>query len=109
SIPRSKQDIEYEDLFVVCKGNCDRNLQDRLHAQGYTTGWEEVADLFNPILFLKNMLTYMNMLYENPKRFSKKSHKRMKQIYIALAQRTLREVTDEDIERFKDLRLLDNW
>jgi hypothetical protein len=102
-----KAQTEYEKLFVVCK-ECDHHLQERLRAQGYTTSWEEVGDLFNPILFLKNMLTYMNMLYENPRRISEEVHKRMKEIYIALAQRTLREVTKEDIERFKDLRILDN-
>ena len=60
------------------------------------------------MLLLKNMLTYINVLYENPRRFSDEAHKRMKQIYIALAQRTLREVTEEDMERFKDLSILDN-
>jgi hypothetical protein len=102
STPVSKGEIEYEELFVVCKGECDRKLQARLGAQGYTTGWEEVADLFNPILFLKNMLTYMNMLRETPRRFSDQAHKRMKKIYVALAQRTLREVTKEDMQRFKE-------
>jgi hypothetical protein len=108
SIPVGKSGIEYEELFVACKGECDHNLQARLHARGYTTGWEEIADLFNPILFLKNMLTYMNQLHEDPRRFSDKAHKRMKQIYIALAQRTLREITKEDMERFKELRILDD-
>lgn len=95
-------------FFVVCKGQCDDDLQARLHAQGRTSGWEEVADLFNPILFLKNMLTYMNVLRANPRNYSDEVHQRLKQIYIALAQRTLREVTKEDMERLKDLRILDN-
>jgi len=108
SIRTEADENRYEELFVVCKGQCDHDLKARLYAQGRIDGWEEVADLFNPLLFLKNMLTYMNMLYENPHRFSADAHKRMKQIYIALAQRTLREVTKEDMERFKDLRILDN-
>jgi hypothetical protein len=53
------------------------------------------------------MLTYMNVLRADPQRYSDKVHKRMKEIYIALAQRTLREVTEEDVQRFKDLRILD--
>jgi hypothetical protein len=107
SIQTEADENRYEELFVVCKGQCDDDLQARLHAQGRTSEWEEVADLFNPILFLKNMLTYMNMLRENPRRYSDEVHQRMKQIYIAPAQRTLREVTNEDMERFKDLRILD--
>jgi hypothetical protein len=107
SIRTEADENRHEELFVVCKGQCDHDLQARLHAQGRTSGWEEVADLFNPIVFLKNMITYMNMLRENPRSYSDEVHRRMKQIYVALAQRTLREVTNEDMERFKDLRILD--
>jgi hypothetical protein len=99
--------VEYRELFVVCKGQCDERLQEKLLARGCTSGWEEVDDLMNPLLFLKNMLTYMNQLREDPRKVSDDVHKRMKEIYVALAQRTLREITKEDTERFKDLRILD--
>ncbi|KRR19835.1 hypothetical protein CQ14_39005 [Bradyrhizobium lablabi] len=75
---------------------------------GHATAWEELNDLFNPLLFLKNMLTYMNALRRDPKQFSDSVHDKTKEIYVALAQRTLREVTNEDMERFKSLRILDD-
>jgi len=49
------------------------------------------------------MLTYMNGLYAREDEYSPDAHKRMKDIYVALALRTLREVTKEDEERFRDL------
>jgi hypothetical protein len=90
-------------LHVVCKGDCDKTLERRLVAQGYLSRWEDIGDLINPIFFLKNMLTYMNSLYAREDEYSPNAHKHMKDIYIALAQRTLREVTKDDEERFREL------
>jgi hypothetical protein len=98
---------KYKELFVVCNGECDRQVQERIRSSGDYNSWESIADLCNPILYLKNMLTYMNQLHRAPSEFSEKAHSRMKDVYVSLAQRTLREVTKEDFERFKDLRILD--
>ena len=106
AVPVGEGELEYEELFVVCKGECDHALEAKLHARGYTSAWEEVDDLFNPLLFLKNMLTYMNMLRENPRRYSDKGHKRMKE-YTLRSPAHSTKVTREDLERFKDLRILD--
>ena len=56
-----------------------------------------------PARALKNMLTYMNGLHAREDEYSPNAHKRMKELYIALAQRTLREVTKEDEKRFHEL------
>jgi len=98
----------YRNVYVACKGECDRRLEGQLRAAGHGTSWEEINDLFNPLIFLKNILGYMNMLRRDPGQFSEEAHERMKEIYIALAQRTLRELTEEDIDRFKRLRILDD-
>jgi hypothetical protein len=98
---------KYQELYVCCKGACDAEMERGAARRGLTTQWEDVEDLCNPILFLKNTLTYMNMLRADPTQYSDAVHRRMKQIYMSLAQRTLREITDEDFERFKDLSVLD--
>jgi hypothetical protein len=95
----------YEKLFVVCKGRCDKTLEDRLDKTGLTTEWEDIGALCNPLLYLKNMLTYMNMLREKRYKISDDAHKRMKDIYMALAQRTLREVTAEDMSEFRNANM----
>jgi hypothetical protein len=98
---------KYRDLHVCCKGRCDQEMERRAERRGYTTQWEDIEDLLNPILFLKNTLSYMNMLRADSAQFSDEAHRRMMRIYMSVAQRTLREITDEDLERFKDLSVLD--
>ncbi len=93
----------FEKLFIACKGDCDAKLQARLGANGFTTSWEEIQDLTNPALYLKNFLTYMNSLHLRHDTYSTEAHDTMKNIYIALGQRTLREVTQDDEQRFNDL------
>jgi hypothetical protein len=88
---------------VVCKGACDRQLQDRLRARGQMTGWEDIGDLANPMIYLQNMMAYMNHLHAGHMTFSEEAHEAIKHVYIALAQRTLRELTDEDKKRFASL------
>lgn len=105
---RSLEKPSYRNLFVACNGDCDRTIQQRIRSRGGFDSWESISDLCNPILYLKNMLTYMNMLRADASDFSDAAHKRMKDIYVSLAQRTLREVTHEDQERFKALGILDD-
>jgi hypothetical protein len=99
---------QYSDVFVVCKGYCDDNLEKKLFREGYLTGWDDVGDLTNPILFLKSIMAYTNRLHNKSYIYTEKAHRKTKQIYMALAQRTLRDVTDEDMNRFRDLSILDD-
>lgn len=92
----------HDDVYIACKGACDHELQDRLKARGAMSAWQDIGDLTNPVFYLKNMMGYMNQLHEGRITFSDQAHEHLKQIYIALAQRTLRDVTEEDAERFKD-------
>ncbi len=101
AIPEADEKFDTtEDVLVVCKGECDTVLSQRLQAQGYTTGWKDIGDLCNPILFLRNILTYTNLLHSRDKTISATAHKKMKRIFMAAAQRVLREVTDEDRAHF---------
>ncbi|MDR3522061.1 MAG: hypothetical protein P4L54_10670 [Acidocella sp.] len=102
AMPKSKPN-HYEKLFISCKGQCDTTLQGRLGANGFMTSWEEIQDLTNPALYLKNFLTYMNALHSRHDTYSDEAHAVMKQIYISLGQRTLREVTQDDEQRYRDL------
>jgi hypothetical protein len=74
-MPKGKP-THYEMLFVACKGDCDAKLQARLGKQGFTTSWEEMQDLTNPVLYLKNVLTYMNALHLRHDTFSDAAHAR---------------------------------
>ena len=98
-----------ESIHVCCKGKCDKTLEGRLSAYGYTTGWEDVGDLLNPLYFLKNILTYTNQLYAGDQKYSKEAHAAMKRIYVRLGQRTLREVSVEDKKRVVELSMIEGF
>ena len=96
-----------ESVYVCCKGDCDDRLQTRLATQGYTTAWEDIGDLLNPLFFIKNMMTYMNQLYAGDCKYSKEAHDAIKHIFLCLAQRTLRELSLEDKKRVSDLAMIE--
>lgn len=107
--PIVEQDVQYEidDVFVACKGECDRKLEQLLHKKGFITQWEDIEDLCNPLGFLKKCMSYMNILYARKYKVSPKAHEKQKEVFIAIAQKVLREVTDEEKKRISDLSLLD--
>lgn len=108
--PVNQKDFkEIEDVFVVCKGMCDKKLEDMLYKKGYITQWEDIENLCNPLGFLKNFLGYMNALYSGRYKISQKAHKKQKEIYIAAAQKVLREITDEEREKIAWLSLLEGF
>jgi hypothetical protein len=94
-------------LYIACKDTCDHRLDQRLHNSGFGTSWEDLGDLCNPLLYIKNVLTYTNMLHSGQYTFTSQAHEKMKDVYLAVAQRTLREVTKEDEDRFKSLQILE--
>lgn len=49
-----------EEVHVVCKVSCDEKMSQRLQKKNYTTGWEDVEDFCNPIIYLKKTMEYMN-------------------------------------------------
>lgn len=93
----------HEEVFFVCKGECDALLGQRLQARERYTVWEDISDLCNPLLYLRNLVTYMNSLRSQEHTFSDEAHEKLKHLYIALAQRTLRDMSEEDVERFREL------
>lgn len=95
-----------QSVNIACKGQCTTDVETTLRGKGLTTGWEDIGDLINPVSYLKFYLTYMNQLKSNSAKYSENYHNQMKDLIIALSQRTLREVTTEDFERFMVLESL---
>ena len=92
-------------VFVVCRGECDHKLEKKLHREKFYTGWQGIEDICNPLGFLKYCISYMNILHAGEKKYSKKAHETMTNIFIALSQRVLREVSNDDRRRL--LQLID--
>ena len=90
-------------IHTVCKGVCDDKLEDKLRKRGLMTTWEDIDDLCKPIVFLRNMMTYTNMLRDENITIAAEAHEKIKCVFIAIAQRTLRETTLDDLKRFNTL------
>ncbi|WP_132254377.1 restriction endonuclease [Methylobacterium segetis] len=105
--PRAKQEYKY--LMVGCKGGCDRALSDQVHAEGLLDAWEDIGDLCNPLIYMKNICSYTNLLRSPRTKVSDQAHQKLLQIYIAISQRTLRDVTKDDEKRFRQIQILDEF
>ena len=96
-----------ESVHFVCKGDCDRGLDDRLHRNGLVTGWDDISDYCNPLIFMRRVTGYMNQMRNEPASYSKAAHDRLIEFYITVSQRTLRQTTDEDRQALKEAMEID--
>jgi hypothetical protein len=106
SIVRSADDGDDEevvDFYWACKGNCDTRITYAGAARGLATRWEDISDLANPAWYLRWILTTLNELRAGGVAWSDQAHESHKQFLIALGQRVLRELTEEERKRFDKL------
>lgn len=90
-----------EDDFVaivhfVCKGVCNQGLEDALYRRGLLTGWDDIADYCNPLIFMRRITGYINQMRNRPESYSKGAHDRLIEFYLTVSQRTLRQTHSED-------------
>ncbi|AWN46447.1 restriction endonuclease [Methylobacterium terrae] len=95
-------------VYAVCKGECDRRMDRMCHRQGFSTGWEDIDDLCNPLLYIKAIMAIMNRLRAKRDEYTDEAFSDLKNIFIAISQRTLREITEEDGERASQVIRLQN-
>ncbi|MFT3808379.1 MAG: hypothetical protein QM698_00515 [Micropepsaceae bacterium] len=96
-------DAQIENVYVCCKGDCDRALAAVERSRDRMTAWEDIGDLVCPLGFIRNVLAYANRLQSGSTKISAEAHRSMANIYAKLAQRTLRESNSEDGKRVSDL------
>lgn len=91
-------------VLIACKGTCDPGLEDRLFKKhGWITSWEDVSDLCNPLIYLRRLFAVTNRVREKPGEFSDEAFEEVKQVFSAIAQRTLRAPLPSDEERYRSL------
>lgn len=91
-----------DEAHVVCKGKCDDTVSAQIEGAGLVTAWQDVTDLYNPLLFLRFVIAYANQLHTGKKTFSEQAHGTMKDVIMAVAQRTLRDISKEDEDKFAE-------
>jgi hypothetical protein len=96
-----------DDVYVACKGSCDRTREAAAHKQGFSAPWCDLSDMVIPIEFLRWIMAMMNRIRSGEDRYSDEAYKKQKGILLAIAQKVLRFTTERERQRFHDLRLVE--
>lgn len=91
-------------VLYACKGECDQALVQRYRRAGQMDGWLELGDLSIPLEFMSRFFAMMNNIRDGEQRFSDEAYKEAKFVFVAMSQKVLRAMTDEEFERVKMLR-----
>lgn len=93
------------DVYVACKGTCDEQLQS-VYCGGTslsTAGWIALSDLVMPPVFMERILALLDQLGKDEVIYSAQALEKEEALFRALAQRTLREPTEGEIQRAKKI------
>lgn len=96
-----------EKIYWVCKNTrkknivCDSVLEKRYvkEKEGEYTRWEDIGDLVIPAYFLHYVLSTMNSIREGIIKYSDEANNSLRYLFMAIAQKTLRETTSDDKKR----------
>jgi len=91
------------DIYVACKGRCDRTLENYWYKHDGTTGWADINDLSSPPEYLRWSMAILNELHVGNVIYEGESFGKLKIILLRIAQTIVRQPTEEEMERFKEL------
>ena len=96
---------EIIDVYCACKtDSCDSVLEKQYWQNGeYLTSWEDLSDLVIPSWYLRNIFSVMNRIKDGEIVFSDVAYKNFKKYMVALAQKTFRELNEEERARVSSL------
>ena len=97
------------DVYWACKGECDRALEKHYFDNHKAiTRWEDIADLVIPAMFARWVLTTMNQLRNDPEQYTDEAFEKEKHFILAMCQKVLREMTEDERKRAVTLFNLSN-
>ena len=109
-INESKEDSDNElisSVYVACKGACDY-IARQDYSYSYTK-WEDISDLVIPTKYISFIMSFINTIQDPRYTYSNESFEEVKFIILKLAQLVMRETSNSEIERLKDLGALPDW
>lgn len=90
-------------IYWAHKGECDRSLEAKYKHNKLLVGWQDIGDLAIPVFYLKFIMAIINRIKGGMDEYSEEAYERLKHFIIAISQKVLREMSDEDRERVKSL------
>lgn len=97
-------DKQVKRIYFACKGECDELLKRQSLQMGLLdNGWNDVADLCIPTIWIKDVIGFINGIYRKELDLNEESFEKLKQLYIITYQYVARNLTTKEKERFSDL------
>ena len=91
-------------IYFACKGDCDTVLKRQSLGMGlFDNGWNDVADLCIPTIWIKEVIGLINGIYRKEIDLNEESFAKLKQLYIVTFQYVARNLTTKERKRFTDL------
>lgn len=107
-----EKEPEYnEHIFWTCRGNCDQALRQYVRKQtnnGLIDGWEDIADVMMPTVFIKWVMTIMNELRSGTL-YSDEAFDELKTFLINIYPFACRHLTEKEKERVKSLMMIPSY
>jgi hypothetical protein len=94
--------FEFDGVWWVCKGMCDRVGQQRL-ARGLGTAWEDIPDVMTPTIYVKWVVTLLNNWREGVV-YSDEALLNLRTFMLTIFPHVARHLTGEEKKRITDLQ-----
>ena len=92
----------YVDVYWACKGKCDEQKA-KSYSDDHSTSWEDITDLLIPANYVRWHIGIINEMYDGTRQYNRASFEKLKEFTIKLAQLVVRNRSDAQGERLKDL------
>lgn len=96
-----------KNVYTVCSGLCDRTLEKQYLKQGMGVRWNSIRDLLNTANYLRYIMATFNALRNGTSIYEDEAFNHEKQIVMKLAQKVMREMNQQDRDRFELLSSYD--
>ncbi|WP_368205513.1 restriction endonuclease [Aeromonas sp. s5] len=101
--------VEY--IFWTCRGSCDRSLQKYISKKtnnAFIDGWEDIADVMMPTVFIKWIMSIMNKL-RTGNMYSDEAFEELKTFLINVYPFACRHLTEKEKEKVKSLMMIPSY
>ena len=102
---RDEKDLSrqsFEEIYWCCKGNCDKALSPNYRALDLDDGWEDITDLILPVVFIKWVISPLNMMHKGIT-FSHDAFIHYKELILSLFPYVARHTSDNENQRIQAL------
>lgn len=93
---------DFMDVYTCCKGECDKKLLLTRRKKDYTDGWQDITDFMNPVLYLKQTMTFINKLQDGTK-FTEEAFEQYKNILLQCSPYVMRNPSKTEEQK------VENW